>query len=190
MPRVNRRASCQRAQRRSAPTTRVAAPPAAGRGRGRGTRRPATLPTPSMARGSRRSANPSQSLVVGPTGPPSNHPDHEPPHDLEYLHSIIRAEVQQALAAVASQTANNPATTQLAPPSSSASAAPTTSTTVESSGTMSSQQSGQLTLLRVRACRYAWRRAVDFDGRGVCACVRVYARVGDRVYAKGRQGYQ
>ena len=176
MPRVDRQVLCHRAQRHNAPTTWAVAPQASGCGRGGGSHRSATLPTSSMGvvdqgssnrgRVSRRSANLSQSPAVVPTGSLSNQPGHEPPHDLEYLHSVICAEVQQALATVVPHTATLRVTTQQAPPSSSASAALITSTPVESSGTTLSQQSGQMALLCVRACGYAWGCADNFDGRG------------------------
>ena len=126
MPRFGRRGSRQRAQRRHSPTTRLAAPRVSGLGLGRG--RPATLPTQSTGvpdgtsasagKGSRHSATLSQPPTVMLTEWHSNQLDEELPHDLEQLQSVIRIEIQQALATAVSQTANTSASTQLAPPAS------------------------------------------------------------------------
>ena len=131
MPRFGRRATRQRVQRRDSPTTWLATSHVSGHGRSRD--RPATLPTPptgvpegtsaSLGRGSRHSATSLRPPTVVLTGSHSDQPDRELPHDLEQLLSVIRAEIQQALATAVSRMANTPTSTQLAPLSSVASAA-------------------------------------------------------------------
>ena len=189
-------------QRPDASITRVAASPASGRGHGRGSRRPATIPTlstgvpdgakASPGQRSRHSTSSSHPSAVVPKGWLSNQPDHELPHDLEHLQSVICDEIQQALTTAVSQTINTLTITQLAPPSSLALAAQTTPPppSVAASVALSSQQTGQLALTPdclfsglcvcmggyAEECKGSVHKWVDVGVRG-CLGLCVYAKV-------------
>ena len=136
MPRGKRRTIRQRTHRRITAATLVAARPLYS-GRGRGSRQPATLPRPSVpasgrtsairGHGSRRPANSPPTPAVGPTEQSPDQPDRE------YIHSIIRAEIQPALAT---------AIPQLTPPVSQALPAHSASAPVTVPTPASAQQSG------------------------------------------------
>ena len=204
MPRGTRR------QRREATAARTAISlsTSRGRGRGRGSARTSSAPyqnavTPGRGRRSRRVATLPSTREASGSDPAAADDAQSSMNDLEYLQSIVRSEIQQAFANFASSSAGGtPASTQSTtdslvhtPPTSSS------STSIPQVSVSTSQSPGELVLgwakRAVHACLYvpfsqwAWVGVVIYNkhgwvwlytmgsggctyGTGLCICSWVY----------------